>query len=149
MEDYIIRIYRRKDENGGLFGVLEEVGVDGKQPFRSMVELVRLLEAPQAGDRRRTARIRLAIPATVEGRDSCGRPFFEDTVMSDLSAHGASFRLNARVVEGDVLRIVIEPTIPGPTSVARVARVAEGPEPRIVGVEFRATAFRRRSPPKE
>ena len=43
MEDYIVRIYRRKEEDGGLFGVVEEVGVEGQKPFRSMEELVRLL----------------------------------------------------------------------------------------------------------
>jgi hypothetical protein len=43
MEDYIVRIYRRKEESGGLFGVVEEVGVEGKKAFRSMEELVRLL----------------------------------------------------------------------------------------------------------
>jgi hypothetical protein len=43
MEDYIVRIYRRKEENGGLFGVVEEVGVEGRKAFRSMEELVRLL----------------------------------------------------------------------------------------------------------
>ncbi len=47
VEDYIVRIYRRKEENGGLFGVVEEVGVEGKKAFRSMEELVRLLR----GDR--------------------------------------------------------------------------------------------------
>jgi hypothetical protein len=43
MEDYIVRIYRRKEESGGLFGVVEEVGVEGKKAFRSMEELVCLL----------------------------------------------------------------------------------------------------------
>ena len=44
MEDYIVRIYRRRAEEGGLFGVVEEVGIEGKKAFRSMVELVRLLQ---------------------------------------------------------------------------------------------------------
>jgi hypothetical protein len=43
VEDYIVRIYRRKEENGGLFGVVEQVGVEGQKAFRSMEELVRLL----------------------------------------------------------------------------------------------------------
>ena len=43
MEDYIVRIYRRKEVDGGLFGVVEEVGVEGKKAFRSMAELLRLL----------------------------------------------------------------------------------------------------------
>ena len=31
MEDYIVRFYRREEENGGLFGVVEEVGIEGKK----------------------------------------------------------------------------------------------------------------------
>lgn len=51
MEDYIVRIYRRMEESGGLFGVVEEVGVEGQKAFRSMEELVRLLhgEPHEAG----------------------------------------------------------------------------------------------------
>lgn len=48
MEDYIVRIYRRKEESGGLFGVVEVVGIEGRKAFRSMEELVRLLR----GDRK-------------------------------------------------------------------------------------------------
>jgi hypothetical protein len=44
VEDYIVRIYRRRAEDGGLFGVVEEVGIEGKKAFRSMAELVRLLQ---------------------------------------------------------------------------------------------------------
>ncbi|MGE5247389.1 MAG: hypothetical protein ACM3L8_03485 [Verrucomicrobiota bacterium] len=43
MQNYIVRIYRRTEENGGLFGVVEEVGVDGQIAFHSMAELLRLL----------------------------------------------------------------------------------------------------------
>jgi len=44
VEDYIVRIYRRREEEGGLFGVVEEVGIEGKKAFRSMAELERLLQ---------------------------------------------------------------------------------------------------------
>jgi len=44
VEDYIVRIYRRREEEGGLFGVVEEVGIEGKKAFRSMAELVQLLQ---------------------------------------------------------------------------------------------------------
>lgn len=56
MENYIVRIYRRKDENGGLFGVVEEVGVDGKRAFQSMEDLLRILEVDRSGDRPRIDR---------------------------------------------------------------------------------------------
>ncbi len=137
MEDYIVRIYRRKEENGGLFGVLEEVGVEGRKAFRSMEDLVRLLRGDTLAERRRAERIRLAIPATVEGKDITGKPFSEETVIEDLSPRGAGFRLNARVFEGGELQLRIVPTCCGLRRQARVASVAPGPEPRIVGVVFR------------
>jgi hypothetical protein len=137
MEDYIVRIYRRKEENGGLFGVVEEVGVEGRKAFRSMTELVRLLRGDTLDERRKTERIRLAIPATVEGKDVSGSPFSEETVIEDLSPRGAGFRLKARVLEGDELRLRIVPACCGLRRQARVASIAQGPEPRIVGVVFR------------
>jgi hypothetical protein len=137
MEDYIVRIYRRKEENGGLFGVVEEVGVEVKKVFRSMAELVRLLQGNTLEERRRAERIRLAIPATVEGRDISGKSFSEETVIDDLGPHGAGFRLKARVLEGDELHIRFVPTCCGLRRQSRVATVAQGPEPRVVGVVFR------------
>jgi hypothetical protein len=137
MEDYIVRIYRRKEENGGLFGVVEEVGVEGKKAFRSMAELVRLLRGDPLEERRGAKRIRLSIPATVEGKDVSGNPFSEETVIEELSPLGAGFCLKARVLEGDELRMRIVAARCGLRRRARVASVAQGPEPRIVGVVFR------------
>lgn len=137
MEDYIIRIYRRKEENGGLFGVVEEVGVEGRKAFRSMEDLVRLLRGDLPEERRKPERIRLAIPATVEGKDVSGKPFSEETVIEDLSPRGAGFRLKTRVIEGDELQLLIVPACGGQRRNARVARVAKEPEPRNVEVVFR------------
>jgi hypothetical protein len=137
VEDYIVRIYRRKDENGGLFGVVEVVGVEGKKAFRSMAELVRLLRGDTLDERRRAERIRLSIPATIEGMDISGNPFSEEIVIEELNPHGAGFRLKARVLEGDELRLRIAPASCGLRRQARVVSIARGPEPRIVGVEFR------------
>jgi hypothetical protein len=137
VEDYIVRIYRRKEENGGLFGVVEVVGVEGKKAFRSMAELVRILRGDPPDERRRAERIRLSIPATVEGMDISGNPFSEEIVIKELNPHGAGFRLKARVLEGGELRLRIAPASCGLRRQARVASVAKGPEPRIVGVEFR------------
>lgn len=137
MEDYIVRIYRRKEENGGLFGVVEEVGAEGRKAFRSMGELVRILKGEIFEERRKAERLPLSIPATVEGRDSFGRPFSEKTVIEDLSPRGAGFRLNARVLEGDALKLHIVPACFGLIRQARVASISGGPDPRIVGVEFR------------
>jgi hypothetical protein len=137
VEDYIVRIYRRKEENGGLFGVVEEVGIEGKKAFRSIGELVRLLRGDVPEDRPKAERTRVAIPVTVEGRDTSGEPFSENTVIEELSPRGAGFLLKARVLEGDELQLLIEPPCCGRRRNARIARVAWGAEPRNVAVVFR------------
>ncbi len=134
MEDFIVRIYRRKDENGGLFGVLEEVGIAGRKPFRSMVELVTLLGGHPIGDRCEEAGSRLAIPIIVEGEDLGGLPFSEETVIEELSYWGARFQLEARVSEGAELLLRILPTGFGVRRQATVASVSQGPMPRFVEV---------------
>jgi len=88
MEDYIVRIYRREGENGGVFGVVEEVGVEGKKAFRSMAELVRLLRGDPLEERRGVERIRISIRATVEGKDVSGNPFSEETVIEEFIRSG-------------------------------------------------------------
>ena len=137
MEDYIVRIYRRKDENGGLFGVVEVVGLEGKKAFRSMAELVRLLRGDPPDERRRAERIRLSIPATVEGMDISGNPFSEEIVIEEFSPLGARFRLKSRVLEGEELQLRIVPARCGLRRQAMIVSIAGGPETRIVGVEFR------------
>lgn len=137
MEQYIVRIYRRTEENGGLFGVVEEVGVEEKKAFRSMGELLRLLRGETLVERRELERVRLAIPARVEGNDIAGKPFSEETVIKDLSPRGAGFRLKSQVLEGDELQLRIVPACCGLRRQARVASVSEGVESRIVGVVFR------------
>lgn len=136
MEDYIVRFYRRKEENGVLFGVVEEVGVEGKRAFRSMEELLRLLKGGKLENRRKAERTLIAIPVTVEGEDSSGKPFSEETVIEDLNPRGAGFFLATRVVEGDELTLLIEPSCCGRRRNARVASVATGPEPWNVEVIF-------------
>lgn len=137
MEDFIIRIYRRKEENGGLFGVVEEVGRGGKKPFRSMEELVGLLRGDTVEGRGKAGRTRVAIPITVEGKDSSGKPFSEETVIDNLNPRGAGFRLKARVLEGDDLQLRIVPTCCALRRRARVASVAKGPERWNVELVFR------------
>jgi hypothetical protein len=136
VEDFIIRIYRRKEENGGLFGVVEKVGIEGKNAFRSMGELVRLLGAEMLEERRKVESTHLAIPVTVEGRDIAGKPFSEETVIEDLSPRGAGFLLKAQVLEGSELQLRIVPAYCGLRRQARVASIARGPEPRVVEVVF-------------
>src|SRR5512143_2543683 len=125
MEAYIVRIYRRKVEHGGLFAVMDVVG------------LVGLLRGDPPDERRRAERLRLFVPATVEGTDISGKPFSEEIVIEELNPHGAGFRMQARVLVGDELRLRIAPDSGGLRRQARVVSIAQAPEPRIVGVEFR------------
>lgn len=136
MEDFIVRIYRRKERNGELFGVVEEVGVEGRKAFRTMGELVRILRGDPAGDGRKAEGARLAVPAIVEGNDLSGGPFREETVIEELTSQGARLRLTARVLEGYGLQLRILPGCFGVRRRGRVASVARGPAPRLVGVVF-------------
>ncbi|HSE14797.1 MAG TPA: hypothetical protein VLB08_04310, partial [Candidatus Deferrimicrobium sp.] len=129
MADYIVRIYRRKEENGGHFGVVEEVGTEGKKEFRDLAELVRLLRGDPPDERRRAERLRLFVPATVEGTDISGKPFSEEIVIEELNPHGAGFLMKARVLEGDELRLRIAPASGGLRKQARVVSIAQAPEP--------------------
>ena len=48
MESYVIRIYRRgEDKTDDVVGILESVETGGKQAFKNMDELVRILSVPK------------------------------------------------------------------------------------------------------
>ena len=136
VEDYIVRIYRHKEENGGLFGVVEEVGTEGKKPFRNVEELVHLLLRKIPRESGEGRRIRPAVPVTVEGRTSSGTPFSENTLIEEFGPRGVSFRLKTGVVKGSELQLRILPACCELARQGRVARVARGPRPRIVEVVF-------------
>ena len=56
MENYIIRIYRREEDNPRiLVGVVEEVGVEGNKAFTNVDELLDIL-GPKAKASRHTQR---------------------------------------------------------------------------------------------
>jgi hypothetical protein len=47
MESYVIRIYRRGEDNpDDVVGIIESVETGGKQAFKNMNELVRILRVP-------------------------------------------------------------------------------------------------------
>lgn len=49
MENYIVRIYRRMENDPhNLVGVVEEVGVEGNKAFTNLEELWKILNSPKA-----------------------------------------------------------------------------------------------------
>lgn len=50
MDSYIIRIYQRSEKNSSsLVGMVEEVGIEGRKPFRNYDELWEILTSPMGG----------------------------------------------------------------------------------------------------
>jgi|SRR5215470_17676993 len=101
------------------------------------------LPVSQAGDktadRRRAERYRLELPASVEGTDSTGSPFQEDSVLIDLSSHGASLPLVTDQRPGATLTVSIKLPFANSTWMeycATVIRVDRMGLTGRVGVEF-------------
>ncbi len=59
-------------------------------------------------NRRREWRFELPLPARVEGRIPGGKAFKEMTVLADISSGGARFGLNAPVIVGAKLKIMVD-----------------------------------------
>ncbi len=49
MENYIVRIYRRDDEQNAIAGIVEIVERQEEKPFKDLKELLAILNAAKAG----------------------------------------------------------------------------------------------------
>ena len=49
MENYIVRIYRRDDEQNAVAGIVEVVGTQEEKPFKTHEELLAILNVAKAG----------------------------------------------------------------------------------------------------
>ncbi len=49
MENYIVRIYRRDDEQNAIAGIVEIVDRQEEKPFKDIKELLAILDAAKAG----------------------------------------------------------------------------------------------------
>jgi len=93
----------------------------------------------RTADRRRAERYRLELPASVEGTDSSGSPFQEDSVLIDLSSRGASLPLVTDQQPGN--RLIVSIKLPFANSTwmqycATVVRVDRLGLTGRVGLEF-------------
>ena len=139
MESFIVRIYRRhEDDPRGFVGIVEETGVEGKQAFHSMDELAAILnwKTYNPAEKRKTGRLRLKLPVTVEGKGSGKRKFSEKTTLKDISPAGAYLFLENQISTGDPLSIHIDPGHSNLQMNARVARLEESTNKKGVGLFF-------------
>ena len=108
-----------------------------------------LSSAPAPIERRRKLRIYHPLPAMVEGVDSTGEAFKNDTVLDNLSAEGLYLRLMPCVERGTELRIVFRlSTVAGATAKAAPKVAVKGTvvrsEPKQGGACGVAVALRQR-----
>ena len=151
MDTYIVRVYRRSGEDEeGHVGVIEEAGVEELKPFHTTEEMVSILTGedakkgrktkgtvPSFGKERRLAeRLKLNLPVKVNGTNTSGRVFSEETVLEDLSSKGAFLSLKNAVTEKTKLLLVIDPDRSNLHKKTRVVRVGKMSKKNGVGVSF-------------
>ena len=111
--NYVVRIYRREAKDPyGLRGIVEDVSSEGRQVFRSLDELVRILAGPggargrkAAGDGGKAPSLRLKLPVTVKGTDTSGERFAQKATLEDLGLHGLNISMARSVKPGCSLRL--------------------------------------------
>src|SRR5262245_10342204 len=100
---------------------------------------------PSPAERRRSPRIHLQVPLFLRGIDDAGSEFVDLTKTIDISAAGAYLASRRILHTNQLLRITIPVSsesfsglIPAetPPIQARVRRVSEAGDTRLVGVEF-------------
>ena len=93
--------------------------------------------------KRRSSRIQMAIPVSVEGLDASNEPFREKATTGRVSAHGCSYRIKHEVLPGEIVILGIGQPEEGDAAflskarVKSIQRLAAGQEPAYdVGVEL-------------
>ena len=151
METYIVRIYRRDNEEPSkIVGVLE--GVEDKSNkqkiFHTAEELLDILTGKKKtyhedgvakSDRRRMERLKLKLPVRIKGTNAYGKKFTEEATLQDLSSGGALFLTRNSIKKNDMLQLLIDPACSSLKKSARVVRLfeEETDQTRGVGVFFK------------
>lgn len=141
MESYIIRIYRRDEQNPqNIIGLVEDVGLEAKTPFHNVEELIHILigkytESKQ-GWRRKNNRLKLRLPVRIEGIDAMGDKFTEEAAIKNISSYGAYISMKNHVSKDTGVSLIIDPENSCLNMKARVVRIEKKKDANGVGVAF-------------
>ena len=141
MESYVIRIYRRDEQNPhNIIGLVEDVGLEAKTPFHNIEELIDILigkytESKQGG-KRKNNRLKLRLPVRIDGVDENGKRFTEDAFIANISSYGAYINIKNQVSNDTRVSLIIDPEDSCLNMKARVVRIENGRNKTGVGVAF-------------
>lgn len=149
MESYIIRIYRRDEQNTqNIIGLVEDVKLEAKTPFHNTEELTDILITPHPipllqgergkgnGRRRRNNRLKLRLPVRIEGIDDRGDKFTEEAIIKNISSYGAYISMKNHVSKDAGVSLIIDPENSCLNMKARIVRIEKGKNKTGVGVAF-------------
>jgi len=136
MESYIVNIYKRERELNMIVGVVEKVGEAVKQSFQTSEGLLALLRADGDRDRRREGRLNIILPVVVEGAAEKGGYFREETVLQNLSSHGACLLLSREIEPGACLLMIFDPDKTACEKTVTVVRSTDRSGIYEIGVSF-------------
>ena len=149
MESYVIRIYRRDEQNPqNIIGLVEDVGLEAKTPFHNIEEMTDILITPHHiplpqgergkgnGRRRKNNRLKLRLPVRIEGIDAMGDKFTEEAIIKNISSYGAYINMKNQVNKDTRVSLIIAPEDSCLNMRARVVRIEKGRNKTGVGVAF-------------
>ena len=144
MESYVIRIYRRDEQNPhNIIGLVEDVEAGGTRPFHNTGDIANILTGEGKNnkdkigkEKRRIARLNLRLPARVDGIDDNGKTFTEDTTITNISSYGAYINIKNQVSKDAGVSLIIAPEDSCLNMKARVVRIENGRNKTGVGVAF-------------
>ncbi|MEJ2683419.1 MAG: PilZ domain-containing protein [Candidatus Sulfobium sp.] len=122
MDYYIVRIYDRMPDEGRLVGTVEDV--EGKQgrAFQSPEHLLCFLWGCEPQERRLSGRLPLVLPVRVEGRNTAGKKFTEESFLKNISYGSAFFESRNEADRDALVSLLIDPERSAYKAQARVAR---------------------------
>lgn len=141
MESYVIRIYRRDEQNPhNIIGLVEDIGLEAKTPFHNVEELIHILigkytESKQGGMRKNN-RLKLRLPVRIEGIDAMGDKFTEEAIIKNISSYGAYINMKNHVSKDTGVSLIIDPEDSCLNMRARIVRIEKGKSKTGVGVAF-------------
>ncbi len=141
MESYVIRIYRRDEQNPqNIIGLVEDVELEAKKAFHNIDELVEILigkyTESKKGGMRKNNRLKLRIPVKIEGIDAKGDKFTEEAIIKNISSYGAYINIKNHVSKDTRVSLIIDPEDSCLNMKARVVRIEKERNKTGIGVAF-------------